>query len=944
MVSKPDAVNGSERYAAEGLQLLEAGVAIFDEDLRLLFANPAFRALRRYPDELCRAGTSLEAMLRFNAQRGDFGSGDVDRQVAERLAEIAHSQEREIEREMADGQILLIRYRHAESGHLVVSFEDRTAERKAEAARAASEERYSLIADAAEDAVYEWNVTQGKFFASPQLKRLLGDRFDAEGLRSWAWEEIVHPDDLEHYKHSLQAHISGEDELWHCEYRLRDASGNWRWVSDHGTSIRGKDGEALRMVAAIRDITERVEKDSALLASEERHMLVTRATSDGIYDWNVTEDKLYVSDALVRILDFDPDIDESRMWAERVHKDDLPRYVGALKSYFKGAGDALDCEYRVKGKGGAYHWVHDRGVAVRDTNGRVTRLVGAVRDITEIKQAREQLNQVESRLMSSLETISDGILLVDPDGRVELWNDRYYEIFSDAAGGADLSEVIVKGRSVFEMIADGYGLGMFKPHPEGAEGWLADRKKAWANPVASLELELASGFWILVNERRMPDGGRVSVYTDITELKLREEEAQEARQRFEEAIETISSGFVLFNSEDRIVICNSKFRAYFTKLEDLVVPGTPFSSIISAAIDRGLFYTDQANPEVFLESLLEKRSKGQGRAREQHLTSGLWLQITDHRTNDGGLVSIYTDITELKDRELETLKAKEEAEATLADLQKAQERLVQAEKMASLGQLTAGIAHEIKNPLNFVNNFAKLSDELLEELTSILETPIAALETEARENAEDLLDTVRGNLSKIESHGRRADSIVKNMLAHSREGPSERQTASLNGIAEEALNLAYHGARAEHPDFNIEIEKSLDPEVGEIECYPQDLLRVFLNLISNGIYAANKRRETSDGDWAPSVALTTRAQGDKVEVEIRDNGSGIPHELREKIFTPFFTTKPAGEGTGLGLSLSYDIVAKQHGGAIRVESEPNAFTAFYVSLPCSQPETLGEKK
>jgi signal transduction histidine kinase len=299
------------------------------------------------------------------------------------------------------------------------------------------------------------------------------------------------------------------------------------------------------------------------------------------------------------------------------------------------------------------------------------------------------------------------------------------------------------------------------------------------------------------------------------------------------------------------------------------------------------------------------------------------------------MVSIYTDITELKDRELETLKAKEEAEVALADLQKAQERLVQAEKMASLGQLTAGIAHEIKNPLNFVNNFAKLSDELLEELASILEAPIAALDAEAREDAEDILGTVRENLSKIDSHGRRADSIVKNMLAHSREGPSERQTANLNGIVEEALNLAYHGARAEHPDFNIEIEKSLDPAVGEIECYPHDLLRVFLNLISNGIYAANKRRETDDGALAPTIAVTTRTKGDKVEVEIRDNGSGIPCEILEKVFMPFFTTKPAGEGTGLGLSLSYDIVAKQHGGEINVESEPDTFTAFYVLLPRS---------
>ncbi len=269
----------------------------------------------------------------------------------------------------------------------------------------------------------------------------------------------------------------------------------------------------------------------------------------------------------------------------------------------------------------------------------------------------------------------------------------------------------------------------------------------------------------------------------------------------------------------------------------------------------------------------------------------------------------------------------------MGDLQKAQQRLIQAEKMASLGQLTAGIAHEIKNPLNFVNNFASLSSELLEELEESLTDAMSALDAGSRGEAEALLRTVRENLAKIVEHGRRADSIVKNMLMHAREGPSVRQSVSLNAIAEEALNLAYHGARAESPGFNIDMVKSLDPEIGDIECYPQDLMRVFLNLISNGMYSADERRaQTADG-FSPKISLTTRANGEQVEVEVLDNGIGISPDLREQIFLPFFTTKPAGEGTGLGLSLSYDIVVKQHGGDISVESEPGAFTAFHVTLP-----------
>jgi len=294
-----------------------------------------------------------------------------------------------------------------------------------------------------------------------------------------------------------------------------------------------------------------------------------------------------------------------------------------------------------------------------------------------------------------------------------------------------------------------------------------------------------------------------------------------------------------------------------------------------------------------------------------------------------------------RERELAHAQEIEEAyhqlEEAHANLKTTQQQLVQSEKMASLGQLTAGIAHEIKNPLNFVNNFANLSDELLGELAEILEAPIKALEAETRDDAEDLLRTIRDNLTKINEHGKRADSIVKNMLLHSREGPRERQTVGLNAIADEALNLAYHGARAENPKFNIEMVKSLAGEVGAVECFPQDLMRVFLNLITNGMYAANKRRVEEGDGFAPAISLTTRAVGDRVEIEVRDNGSGIPAEVAEKIFMPFFTTKPAGEGTGLGLSLSYDIVVKQHGGELTVESRPGEFTAFRVTLPKAMP-------
>jgi GAF domain-containing protein len=270
--------------------------------------------------------------------------------------------------------------------------------------------------------------------------------------------------------------------------------------------------------------------------------------------------------------------------------------------------------------------------------------------------------------------------------------------------------------------------------------------------------------------------------------------------------------------------------------------------------------------------------------------------------------------------------------ASLDDLRKAQDRLIQSEKLASLGQLTAGIAHEIKNPLNFINNYSALSRELVGELAEAIKG--VAVNEAVHGEADDLIGAIGGNLDKILQHGKRADSIVKNMLLHSREGSGERSTTNVNAMVEEALNLAYHGARAEKPGFNVTIVKSLDPNAGAAEVYAQEMTRVLLNLISNGFYATSKRKQSAaDGAYEPTISAATRDLGPKVEIAIRDNGTGIPDEVKAKMFNPFFTTKPAGEGTGLGLSLSHDIVVKQHGGAIEVSTEPNAFTEFSIVLP-----------
>jgi len=268
-------------------------------------------------------------------------------------------------------------------------------------------------------------------------------------------------------------------------------------------------------------------------------------------------------------------------------------------------------------------------------------------------------------------------------------------------------------------------------------------------------------------------------------------------------------------------------------------------------------------------------------------------------------------------------------ENTLKDLRSTQAQLIQAEKMASLGELTAGIAHEIQNPLNFVNNFSEVNKELIEEVKNE-RLKDKSERDEAMEN--QLLNDIEQNLEKITYHGKRADTIVRGMLQHSRTSSGHKELTDLNALADEYLRLAYHGLRAKDKSFNAKLETDFDPSVGKINIVPQDIGRVILNLINNAFYAVNEKQKPEGDKFEPCVSVWTKKLNDRIEIIVKDNGDGIPQSIIDKIFQPFFTTKPTGQGTGLGLSLAYDI-AKAHGGEIKVESKENEFTRFIFQLP-----------
>lgn len=289
---------------------------------------------------------------------------------------------------------------------------------------------------------------------------------------------------------------------------------------------------------------------------------------------------------------------------------------------------------------------------------------------------------------------------------------------------------------------------------------------------------------------------------------------------------------------------------------------------------------------------------------------------------------------EVADRTNELIRQKTELEKALEELKAAQSQLIHAEKMASLGELTAGIAHEIQNPLNFVNNFSEVSTELLEEIKELRASKQKNKNEIGNENEglqDEILEDIRQNLEKITHHGKRADSIVKGMLEHSRSNSGEKIPTDINLLADEYLRLSFHGIRAKDKSFSVDFATDFDQSIPLVNVAFSDIGRVFLNIFNNAFYACNDKRKLLES-YKPKVQVSTKNLGDKIEIIISDNANGIPDKIKDKIFQPFFTTKPTGLGTGLGLSLSYDII-KVHGGEIAVKSEPNEGTAFIITLP-----------
>ena len=722
------------------------------------------------------------------------------------------------------------------------------------------------------------------------------------------------------------------------------------------------------------------ERTAELREKNERYALVSQAVAEGVYDWNVEQNTLFVSSRLMEIFGFDGTGLTSQDWFARVHAAEREAYRTALRDCFKGGSPKVNCEYRVLVESGEYRWVEDHGLPIRNEAGRAIRLVGAVSDVTERKKADDALRET-TRLKEVLlddinaviDTIDYGVLFMGSDLRARVINRAFRQMWG-------IPDAFIATRpTMADLINYNRHTGLYDVPEAEFDAFLARRVEAiQSGNIGSVEMRRADDKILRYEGVVLPDGGRLLTYLDITGSKRRQAELSESLAQQTATAEVL--GVINSSPGDLKPV----FEAILEKAHTLcdapsgslqIYDGEQFRAVATrglaepfAAILRQGFRIDPDDPYMVnpdrvvqipdgLRAVAHLAPDNPNRLGMELAGTRTVLFVPLHKDNVflGRIVAARLEVRPFSDKQIallqnfaaqaviamenarlitETREARYDAEAALSNLRAAQANLIQAEKMASLGQLTAGIAHEIKNPLNFVNNFASLSVELLEELRETTAPAVAALDEKKRAEVGDTMEMLTGNLEKIAEHGKRADNIVKSMLEHSRGGSGERREVDLNGVIEEALKLAYHGARAQDQGFNITLECDFASALKPIELAPQEMTRVFLNLFGNGFYAVNKRvRENGEGSFRPTLTVATRDLGDAVEVRIRDNGTGIPADIKDKLFQPFFTTKPTGEGTGLGLSISYDIVTQQHGGTIEVESEVGAYTEFTIRLP-----------
>lgn len=887
---------GFDPLVQSGVDQVTQGFAVFDADFKLVASNSKFRKFRRYNKSLMKAGTPLEEFLKANARAGDYGEGDLDALVEARMKEVRAGKPFKSERILADGRSLFIKRQPLPDGGLVLIYVDLTERRKAEAALKESEERYALIMEAASEGIWDWDLSDNELWVSARLNELFG--FKAGELTAEMWRSRVHPSDTSEYLDPLFNCLRGVSDAVEREYRIQDMDGQYRWILDSAVGVRDEEGRVVRIVGGVSDISARKMAEERLRESEERYSLVFEAAKEGIWEWHIPTNELWVSDRLNELLGFERGELDADTWAVRIHPEDKADFQEPLLQCYRGEVDRIEREYRQQAKDGSYRWLHDHAVAVRDDEGRVVRVIGAVGDVTDRRAAEARLRESEERYARAMNSINEAVfewdivtgegfsskMLNDMVGVAHekgvdpyMWAERVHEDDKPAFQAAMVDHL--KGR------ADAFDIEFRYRTLDGEVRWARQRGRA----------------------DRDKDGRAVrmtGVIGDITERKKIEEELEAAQSQLSGALDSISEGFVLWDADDRLVMCNPVYRGYFAGHEDLCQPGVAFADVLREGAARGIYPNVPDDVDAWIETVNRWRTEGEGQAREQQLMGGVWLQITDHRIKDGGLVSVYTDISELKKREAQL--------GDLVDnLAVARDEANQANVAKS--RFLANMSHELRTPLNAIIGLTEMLVEDAED---------------------DGMDDYLEPLDRIHKAGKHLLSLINDVLDLSKieAGKMELhiEKFDLPTLVQDVANTGQTLAVANENELIVDCAE----DIGQVSADLTRVRQILLNLVSNAC------KFTEKGEVRIKVRRAAGPGPERVEMAVADTGIGMTEEQVGKLFQEFTqadssTTRKYG-GTGLGLTITRRL-ARLMGGDVTVKSEQGKGTTFTASFLAEVP-------
>jgi PAS domain S-box-containing protein len=874
------------------LEHMDQGISVVDADLNVVAFNGKFLELLELPDDRFKPGFHMSQAFHFNALRGEYGEGDVDKLVRDRVARAKRFEAHRFERTRPDGTTLEIHGRPLDGGGFVTIYTDVTERNRTEEALKKSEQRHALILEALAEGIYEWDMQEDHLFVSPRLAELL--KFPSAKLKSNDWNERVHPDDFKKYRHALLAHLRGHTQRLECEYRLRWKPDEYRWIFDRGIAIRDDDGRALRLVGAFMDITDRKAAEKHIAEKDAQLELALKHMPGGMTLGDRDRNYVLFNEQYSELHDFPPDLikaganmrEEARFQAER---GDFG--IGAENALIESAMSVYATSKpnsweRTLANGRTLHFDQ----APTPDGGYVT----IATDITRQKRMEETLQTSEDRHALAILAVNAAIYDWNPQTNEIYYSPRVYDVLRQSADS-------------LQTVADWHA----RIHPEDLPQYKASIREHLKGESKRLECEYRyksqDGHWHWARQHGLAlrdEAGRVyrmaGSTNDITQQKETAAELEALRIRVVDAIETLDAGFLLWDSDDRLYLYNSKYadilrQAVGSDISDVLVKGVEFEELLRTPFRRGLYkeLSDDYDEDKWIAERVKHHRNPKGPREVMMKRAGTWVHINERKTNLGDTVAVYTDITELKRREQELLEAREVAR-----------RASEAKS-----DFVASMSHELRTPLNAIIGITEL---LIEE------------------SQEEDNETTIEPLNRVVRAGRHLLELINEVLdlAKIEAGRMELQIQEFN-LAELIDDVAVTAeALAKVNDNRLSVDRLIAPETMRTD--QTRLRQVILNLISNAC------KFTSRGAIALSVEDAPRSEGSGVSVSVSDTGIGMTSEQAAIVFQPFnqADSKTAEKfgGTGLGLTISREY-CRMMGGDITVESEPDRGTTFRVWLP-----------